>query len=461
MADDKPEEGAERIVGGHLFRAVRQPNTFHLTVVGASGLSRVGLMKNKPSAYAIVKIDGFEVGRGEVMVKECDPTWEETFDVALPDGKSLVDCKVEVRVYDLEARRDPSKNKHRFLGRALLSGQELFYMSELKSQQRERRRKRGLVRTQSTLVRQQSIGHLLKQREEEQFKYRDSDSDDGDSDPDAQKTLPCPLIFTDDMDMDLQTLVGGRLEVAGWFEATTVKWIQDDEDPDLDVFANDTNLDGGGRADLLEVVVYAARGLARVDLFRAANPYVTVTLNGKLVGRTELMLQTTNPRWDHERVFVPVMAGLRSRSAELRIEVCSESLRTEVVTFLGEAVFKGRTLNALLGSKCDPHEKLGNNAADGQGAVSARGQWVELHTNMYKTLKQNAQVQGQVMVGGSYHPSSYDWRSVNGGACSGGVSVASDQTEGSKSLPNMPALSVSETYAIDPDGVLQVGYIAP
>ena len=431
----------EIIKDGVCYRKIIIPPTFRIHVHNARGLSRIGLLHSKPSPYAKAKWNKDEIGRSEVFKKTTEPRFEMDFDGIMNNDMKLNDMLLEVEVWDLEERLNKARNKHRFLGRATLSGPELFYLNGLHTTATERRRERRA----SVLIEkddEESKEALLKLQkaiqEDDDIDFEADDiSDDG-----KNTSMSVELMMADDLDLDgdAQNLVGGRVEISGFMDKERIKWIEDEDEEDLNIFADKMKQDdlmavttddhtastgtsegliealkGGvpsGVTDMLEIVVYAAKGLARADLFRASNPFVQVTINDRLVGSTEMQIQTTNPRWDHERIILPVMRGLKARSVKIKIEIFSENLRTDELSFLGEVEFKNEEVVKLLGGRCSKHEHLGNNREDGKGSIRSLPSWHKLKTSMSRTLIQNKLVQGEIMLSGSYRPDSFHLEDV-------------------------------------------------
>ncbi len=460
---EPPIDGSqtEFVKDGILYRARPVPQTFHIKLIGCKKLSRVGMLGNKPTSYGIVKFEGREIGRTDIVRKTQEPKFvDENFSCPLPKGVELLDCVLQVYIYDLEARADPTKSKHRFLGQVTLTGQELFYLNSMRESSivriKSKRRSTLLAKMRASGKTFDKVSGYDVDLEEDdandKFEYHSED----DSDKDEQRTMWSSLIFAEDLKAEEQNLVGdGQIELSGWLEKPKTVWEADETPKDLNIFANDNpdieKENPDGITDMIEIVVYAARGLSRVDLFRGANPFVVVTLNDRVLGRTEMILQTTNPRWDHERIFVPVMSGLRARSANLKVEVFSEDLRNETTTFLGEAVFLGNDFVKLVGGRCNQFEKLGDNPTDGNGAVKSNPTWFPIKQNIYKSLIENKNVQGEIQLSGGYRPRAYRLADGLGSNGKEGV-VDDDEEEDEDQLTEL--MDPRKKVQHNPDGVL-------
>ncbi len=431
----------EIVKEGVCYRKIIIPPTFRIHIHNARNLSRIGLLHSKPSPYAKVKWNKDEIGRTDVFKKTTEPHFKTDFDGIMNKDMKLNDMLLEVEIWDLEERLNKARNKHRFLGRATLSGPELFYLNGLHGTATERRRERraSILTEKNDEESKKALLKLQKSIEEDDdidFEVDDI-SDDG-----KNTSMSVELLMADDLDLDgdAQNLVGGRVEISGFMDKERVKWIEDEDEPDMNIFADKiqqddlmavttddhtatsgtsgeltTALKGGvpsGVTDMLEIIVYAAKGLARADLFRASNPFVQVTINDRLVGSTEMQIQTTNPRWDHERIILPVMRGLKARAVKIKVEVFSENLRTDELSFLGQVEFKNEEIVKLLGGRCSKHEHLGNNREDGKGSIRSLPSWYKLNTSMSRTLMQNKLVQGEIMLSGSYRPDSFHLENV-------------------------------------------------
>ena len=78
-----------------------------------------------PSAYAIIKLNGEEVGRTAVVAGSCNPEWEdENFIIRCPGGDKLEDYTLSVDIHHVGAAKS-AETRNMQLGKVEVTGKEL------------------------------------------------------------------------------------------------------------------------------------------------------------------------------------------------------------------------------------------------------------------------------------------------------------------------------------------------
>jgi Ca2+-dependent lipid-binding protein len=97
----------------------------------------------------------------------------------------------------------------------------------------------------------------------------------------------------------------------------------------------------------IELTVVEASGLAKVDTFGFADPYVKIRFNNKFVGKTDVVKRTLNPTWDKEVFELRLPSNVEFRDSVLYLEVWDWNL-TAKGTFLGSVQLAGHDLQRFV-----------------------------------------------------------------------------------------------------------------
>jgi Ca2+-dependent lipid-binding protein len=145
---------------------------------------------------------------------------------------------------------------------------------------------------------------------------------------------------------------GGRMK-RQWFDLGSSKTIPVDQQKlvkpgngakiELMMGPFEVSLDGRD----ITLTVVEANGLAKVDAFGFADPYVKIRFNNRFVGKTEVIKRTLNPVWDKEEFELRLPSNVDFADSVLYLELWDWNL-TAKSTFLGSLTLAGRDLQKFV-----------------------------------------------------------------------------------------------------------------
>ena len=304
--------------------AIEQDLIATVHIRGARGIAKADTF-GKSDPYAVLLLDGEEVGRTEVIKSTLDPTWTtDQFEVEVGIPKGIIDAgwektprlAVEVHDYDKIGGND-------FLGRATLDVVALAH---------------GVRDSGGSTGHEDLSEHVLPLEPREESSANAS----------VKGEVVVGIALTRKALETVYVAAGGVDGVGGIDDA---KEETNTERETKNVAADETCIAAqeGKSADVSSsmqryqvlvgtVIVRGASGLAKSDMFGKSDPYAIVTLDGEEVGRTEVVQKSLSPEWQNGEfeIHFPPVDSLKSLGI-----VCVEIHDKDKVgkdEFLGEVV---------------------------------------------------------------------------------------------------------------------------
>ena len=256
-----------------------------VTLTKALGLPKPSAFAN-PNPFYIVRWDGVEVGRSQVVNGSANPQFfEETFQIVVPKTKRNLGPGFEGDEHSLavDIWSYAKSGKHDFLGGMYFTGKELESLVTF-----------GVQRRWVTLDGGEHIEPGDSKEEKEEHKRR----------------------------------MKGVVRAKG--------------DARLLVLTSKSHQAGFDGKEI-EINVCAACNLGRADSFGLSDPYVQVYWNDKMVGQTTTINNTLDPIWDDEKFIVKIPHGWDINECELYMEVYDYNVTTTGV-FLGSIELTNKAL---------------------------------------------------------------------------------------------------------------------
>lgn len=381
-----PPEGAVKEVAPPrlLFLASTgklRPTKYKLHVLCAKGLPVADIF-GLSDPYVEVYFNQKFVGKTKYQAKTLEPDWADTesFEMEVPPGRALKDCRLELEVYDHDTM---TRGDH--LGSRIVEKQSLVDLMTF--DERNEGNKTDIHR---------GIFFELKQPHRKDIKQRVEVSGElkirGEGIPKEEEEPDDNEPITDGIKMNNESmeLINNSQEVGDTLE--------DDKTPvdenEHDGFENDSIVNPFDpllkvqqmRPEKYVLSIMNARNLSKADFFGKSDPFVKVYFNGKYQGRTATIKKTLNPDWSEKEMFeLVVPRGLQLEHTRLELEVLDEDSGSEG-DFLGCRVIGGLELMKLLDYEA---EKRGEKIFS---------KYYDLETSTKYTEKENHLVKGKIEI---------------------------------------------------------------